>query len=62
MVKKKIAPIKNILVQCDTSTTCSTVKEEIGRELKINPNTITLYDSDLLEIDNSPGRVGKSSS
>lgn len=56
---KKIMPQKNCLLKCTQATSCSAIKEGVARDLMVPPSFITLYDSDYLEISDSPGRVGK---
>lgn len=58
-VDSKIRPVRNCLVKCNISTSCSDVKEALSRELLVQPANIVLYDSDFLEISDSPGREGK---
>jgi len=55
----KVVPVKNCMVRCTTHTTCSMMKDELSREFSVSQRCITLYDSDYLEISDSPGRVGK---
>lgn len=57
--EKKITPQRNCLLRCTMSTNCTAVKEGVARELMVPPTFITLYDSDYLEITDSPGRIGK---
>ena len=58
-VDSKIRPLRNCLVKCNITTSCSDVKEAFSRELFVRPANIILFDSDFLEISDSPGRVGK---
>jgi hypothetical protein len=55
---KKVVPVKNCLIKCSVATTCSLVKEELSRELMVPQRNITLFDSDYLEVTDSPGRIG----
>ena len=58
-VDSKIRPLRNCLVKCNINTSCSDVKVALSRELFVQPANLILFDSDFLEISDSPGRVGK---
>ena len=58
-VESKIRPLRNCLVKCNINTSCSDVKVALSRELFVQPANLILFDSDFLEISDSPGRVGK---
>ena len=55
---KKIITEKNCLIRCDDATTCTKLKELVGRELMEPPSSIYLYDSDFLPLSDSLGRIG----
>ena len=58
-VDLKIRPLRNCLVKCNINTSCSDVKVALSLELFVQPANLILFDSDFLEISDSPGRVGK---